>query len=377
LQRVKDVGTASCDASVYTGTITGVPAGTPFYKKCTRGFAFAGQTTVEKKTATTTDYTVSSTTYTSLNDSAPSLPAGGFSDVEAALWGVTYGNAVATLGTESNTNVLQGFGVVVTTNLYRTLQVAQFGTANASGYGTVEAAAITDPSFDPANAPNLTSAQYRSIIADLGGYQENWNKLLGDTLGASKAIYLVKRVATSGTQASSNAHFLGNPCLTGPLLGSVAPATANNGSGFIVSQQSGTSGVKTQLESINAAGNFGIGVVSLENNPETYMKFVSLDGVHPELNGTIDGSNKARTQMTSGKYTFAMEMKTFIANTATADESALITAISATLSDPASCSDIGRGMAISTTGSDTCALGTYRSKATKQGNNCAPFQLFF
>ncbi len=345
LQRVKNVGTVTCAGDgLYT------PTNSPSYLT-------GGATTIPVK------FSCTKNTAATLADSAPTLPAGGFSDVEAKLWGYN----VAAYGTEADANVSQAFGVIVTTKLYRALQVAQ------GIYASTEAAESGDAAFSPANAPNITSAQYAAIVQDGGGYQTDWSPILGAT-GAGKTIKLVKRTGTSGTQASSDAFFLNKPCGSGAPQGQLFPATANAG-GLVVSAQSGTSGVKSQMTTINtdASQNFGIGVVSLENTPAADFKFVKVDGVHPEAGDTTN----ARATMMDGSYKFVMEMKSFVATSASASDAALINSISATLGNPAVCADVGRGMALNPAGGSSCAVGSQKNKGTKFGNNCAPVQMFF
>lgn len=344
LQRVKNVGTATCTGDgVYT------PTNSPAY--LTVGSTIPVKFGCTRNTAAT------------LADSAPALPAGGFSDVEAKLWGYS----VSAYGTEADANVSQAFGVIVTTKLYRALQVAQ------GLYASTAAADSGDASYSPANAPNITSAQYAAIVQDGGGYQTDWSPILGAT-GTGKTIKLTKRVETSGTQASSNAFFLNKPCASGSPQGQLFPATASVG-GLVLTQQSGTSGVKTQMTTINAdaSQNFGIGVVSLENTPAADYKFVKIDGVHPEAGDTTN----ARATMMDGSYKFVMEMKSFVANSASVSDAALINAISAALGNPAVCADVPRGMALNPAGGSSCAVGSQMNKWTKFGNNCAPVQMFY
>jgi hypothetical protein len=344
LQRVKNVGTVTCSGDgVYT------PTNSPAY--LTVG------TTIPVKFGCTRN------TAASLADSAPSLPAGGFSDVEAKLWGYN----ISSYGTESDANVSQAFGVIVTTKLYRALQVAQ------GIYASTTAADSGDASYSPTNAPNITSAQYAAIVQDGGGYQTDWSPILGTT-GVGKTIKLQKRVETSGTQASSNAFFLNKPCASGAPQGQLFPATASV-NGLVVTQQSGTSGVKTAMTTINtdASQNFGIGVVSLENSPATDYKFVKIDGVHPEAGDTTN----ARATMMDGSYKFVMEMKSFVATSASTSDAALINAIATRLGNPAVCGDVGRGMALNPVGGSSCLVGSQMNKGTKFGNNCAPVQMFF
>lgn len=343
LRRVRNLGTVSCTGS---GTWNSIPVRT--------GCAIAVGATV--------------------GDSAPALPAGGFSDVEASLFGVD----VSAAGTEADANVSQVFGLAVTKNLYRELQVAQ------GIYASVAAATSADPSYDPANAPNITKAQYTSIVELSGGYQTDWNPILktitNPNAGVGKNVYLARRVATSGTQASSNAFFLNNPCAAG-AAGSVTPATAADSSGtFIVTEGSGTGNVKTTMTNAGNAGNFAIGVVSVENNWRTDAaasegyRFVKVDGVHPEAGDTTFG----RTTSINGGYAFQMEMKSFVASTAAGTfGETLIGEISSALGNPANCADVPRGLFLNPAGGSSCTVGTEVGKGTKFGNNCSPVQMFF
>lgn len=350
LQRVKALDTATCTV---TGSATVGTTVYPVKANCTRLNPVATP------------------------DGAPALPAGGFSDVEAALFGFD----VSSAGTEAQANVGQVFGVAVSTNLYRALQAAQ-------GLSDVDAA-----TFDPAKAPNLSSAQYTSIIAQGSGYQTDWSPILG-TAGAGKKIVLARRVATSGTQASSNAHFLKNPCDGNPaILGALAPAAAADSvaGSFEVSENSGTSDVKVKLTSANTAGDYAIGVVSLENDwrAETNAarkeyRFVKLDGVHPEAgtadvngNGKADGVEFARQTALNGDYAFHMEMRNFVANTADAFGATLVGEITAALGNPGSCADVPRGLTLNPLGGSSCTAGVEVAKHTRFGNNCQATQLFF
>lgn len=339
LERVRTVDTATCTV---TGTATVGTLSFPVRAACNRVNPIAAP------------------------DGGPVKPAGGFSDVEAALWGFD----VSSAGTESQANVGQVFGVAVSTNLYRALQTAQ-------GLADVDA-----NTFDPAKAPNITSAQYTSIIAQGSGYQTDWSPILG-AAGVGKKVVLARRVGTSGTQASSNAFFLRAPCSGSPSVGgALVPAgVADSVAGsFEVIENSGTSDVKVALTNANTAGNFAIGVMSLENdwraetnNARRQYRFVKVDGVHPE-----DGDvTFARAKGLSGEYAFHMEMRNFVANTADAFGAALIPAITAALGNPVNCSDVPRGLTLNPLGGSSCATGIEVAKHTRFGNNCQAPQLFF
>ncbi len=306
---------------------------------------------------------------------APALPVGGFSDVEAALWPAAIGGGdVSSKGTEASANVGQAFGVVASRPLYRAMQVAQGIAANTDAL---------DPNFDPANAPNITSAQYTSLIAQGGTYQTDWSPIVG-AAGVGKKVIVARRVQTSGTQASSTAFFLKNPCTTA-VAANLNPATAADSTPtFEVFEGSGTGNVKTRITTATnaATDNFAVGVVSAENDwrvetaasGQNGYRFLKVDGVHPEAGDTAN----ARATATAGTYAFHMEMKNFVANTAPAGFGAnIVGQITAALSNPpaTSCAVLPRGLTINPLAGSACTVGVQVAKGTNLGNNCAPVLL--
>jgi hypothetical protein len=323
-------------------------------------------------------------------NSAPQLPVGGFSDVEAALWPSAIGGGdVSSAGTEGQANIGQVFGVAVSTNLYRALQLAQ---------GFTAAQITADIDFSPALAPNISSEQYASIIQQGGSYQTDWSPILGSA-GIGKKVILARRVETSGTQASSNAFFLKNPC-TNAVSGNLNPAVAADSSAnFEVFEGSGTSDVKKRLSLANVQGDYAIGVMSVENdwNLETNVvqtvaapgsheyRWLKLDGVHPEA-GDVTGTGatlnrgNARLQAVNGQYPFHMETRTFIANGLTGFNNSIVTAIAGKLAAPtnaAACTTLPRGLTLNPLGGSSCTNGVQVHKGTTLGNSCAPISLFF
>jgi len=317
--------------------------------------------------------------YPITSDTAPGRPAGGVSDVEASAFGALVGGDINAKGVESEANVGQVFGLAVSTNLYRALQTAQ----------GINVAA--DPNFDPVNAPNITSAQYASMAAAGSGYQTDWSPILG-AAGAGKAVNVARRVPTSGTQASSNIFFLRNPCSAGEN-GALTPAVTSDSipGAFVVTENSSTGNVKTTITNAHNAGQFAIGVVSLENDwrvesaANAQYRFVKVDNVHPEV-GSQQGTNPngtpfytARTTAINADYKFYMELRQYVA-TPTAQTgtygAVVIPEIIAALADPASCAATPRGLTISPLAGSACD-GTVVAKGTRFGNNCQQLQLFF
>jgi len=310
---------------------------------------------------------------------APALPVGGFSDVEPAILPVALGGgdaAVNAKGTAAQANFGQAFGVIVSTPSYRALQVAQGIAANTN---------VLDPNYDPANAPSISREQYAAIADAAGAYHTDWSPILGAT-GAGHKVILARRVNSSGTQASSSAFFLNNPC-SGSFNGALTPAAAaDTTSTFEVFEGAGTGNVKTRISTAtNSVGtdNFAIGVVSLENdwrsdtstNTNGY-RFVKVNGVHPEAGDTAN----ARVTATNGTYAFHMESYSFERNTPakTAFETGIVGAIDAALVNPptlASCAVFPRGLTLNPAAGSICALGNPVANGTNFGNSCAPIEM--
>lgn len=320
---------------------------------------------------------------------APRWPVGGYSDVEAALFSAAIGGGnVSRVGDESDVGVGQVFTVATSIPLYRAMQVSQGITG------------LTSETQDlPENAPNITSSQYAALISP--GGDANWFPILGDDdpTTINKTLIVARRVDTSGTQSSSNAFFLRNPCANATsaslpprttLLNTVVTVVGQPDN-VTITENSGTGNVKTQLTSAsnngNAALQYAIGVMSAENDWRTDSaanagyRFLKIDGVHPE---TGDITN-ARVTATNGSYKFHMELKQFIRRnydgqaTKTAFENAIITQISDQLRNPPSetCSVFPRGLTLNPANGSSCIIGVQVAKMTNGGNNCAtPIQFF-
>ncbi|MDO8962426.1 MAG: hypothetical protein Q7V02_10005 [Methylophilus sp.] len=311
---------------------------------------------------------------------APQLPVGGFSDVEAGLFSASIGGGdVSSRGVESDANVGQVFGVAVSIPLYRALQAAQ-------GLSDVNAS-----TFDIANAPNITRTQYITIASSGGAANGDWSPILGNNPGVVK---LERRVDTSGSQASSNAFFMQNPCASGVNAALTPAATATDSAGnFLVTENSGSGDVKTRITTASSLGSqvntadqgYAIGVLSLENNwrldsgTQNGYRYVKVDGVHPEA-GDLDN---ARVAAANGNYAFHMELKSFVrsnyagAPTKTAFENNVIGQITTALANPPAnaCALLPRGLTLNPLSGSICGRGVQVAKITNFGNNCSPAQL--
>jgi len=333
---------------------------------------------------------------------------GGITDVEAYLFGIS---SLTGIGSEGNTNLGQTFGIVVTPALYRALQTAQ---------GITEPGGNTETNFnyDPALAPSITREQYASISqGNLTSWQTGWSNLLGSSY-ANTPVYLVRRSSDSGTQAGSQAFFLGNPC-NADNSGSITPASTGlapnlwatpDSNSFTVYEALSTGNVKKMLSTVDLggtitaddgtgtgttktitipAGSFGIGVISLTEDwrAETaantaQYRFIKIDGVSPEVgsqNGTATVTSSvfggttypaylANATVETGAYPYFMESRYFTQAKADAYSATLLSNIVGALDSPNTCALTPR--AISTlSGISSCK--TTNVVVTKGGNNCA------
>ncbi len=375
LARVKFVGTGNgCTGSINYVDATNADNSATVWKGCTLvGTALPANAIATPATNATNAAALAA------DPLAPQLPIGGISDVEGSLFPSTIGGGsdkVNAAGVDSPANIGQVFGIVVSRPLYRAMQVAQSIAANTDAL---------DPTFDPANAPSISKAQYTSIIAQGGAYQTDWSPIVG-AAGTSKKVILARRVQTSGSQASSNAFFLSNPCAAG-VGGNLNPAVVADSSGtYEVFEGSGTSNVKTRItQATNALPatnlDFAIGVISAENDwrVETATggrngyRFIKIDGVHPEAGDTAN----ARVTATNAAYPFHIEAHSFLANSATGFGATILGQITAALSTPpaTSCAVLPRGLTISPLAGSACTVGVQVAKGTNLGNNCTPAQL--
>jgi hypothetical protein len=322
-------------------------------------------------TGATTESNTTNAAAIATDPNAPALPLGGYSDVEAALFPEAIGGGdVSSRGAESDVGVGQVFGLAVSIPLYRALQVQQQLTQDD----------------EPANAPNITSGQYTNLIRAGGLF--SWDGLLP---GNTSRVNIARRVDTSGTQASSNAFFLKNPCSAG-LNQQLNPTTpAQNVPGvYNLVLNSGSGNVQTMLtnasNSSDANAQFAIGVLSAENNWRTAStasagyRYLKIDGVHPETGDT----DRARRTAANGDYKFHMELKQFIradydgVPPKTPFETAVLNEITEELKNPPanSCAVFPRGLTLNPLNFSSCTRAEV-AKMTNGGQNCAAPTQFF
>lgn len=383
LARLKYVGTSTCLATQTYTDATNPDNNATVLKGCT----LVGSSL--PSTGATSTSNAANKAAVEADTLAPSLPVGGFSDVESTLWPSSIGGGnVSSKGVQKQANIGQVFGVVASVPLYRAMQAAQ----------GVSATDITaDTTFDPAIAPSITAQQYVSIIAQGGAYQNDWSPIVG-AAGVGKKVILARRVVTSGTQASSTAFFLKNPC-TNAVIANLTPATAADSTpSYEVFEGSSTGNIKTRISTAavnTGTENFAIGVMSVENdwraeaNSATNgYRFLKINGVHPEgavagVSTAAEGIANGRLTATNGLYPFHMEATNFVrsnyagAPVKTAFESVVVGQISSALSAPpaSSCAVLPRGLTLNPLGGSICDVGLQQMKGTVLGNNCSPYQL--
>jgi len=212
------------------------------------------------------------------------------------------------------------FGVPVTTNLYRALQVAQFGDGSAC-----------DGSDAPNCVPSLTRSQIRSLYTQT---TFDWNsiknsagvgltQISGVTAPTDEFVRICRRVASSGTQASYETYFLGERCVAG-VRGFALPDDASTiedtvyspsdfPSGSLVNAAPSSGNVRTCLAAANNGGFWGVGVLSTEvtdgnyNSGNAGFRFVGIDGAAPNLANVANGDYDFFTENTINRVsnTFA------------------------------------------------------------------------
>lgn len=249
---------------------------------------------------------------------------GGFLDIEPTAFPdaelTNAGVSASTLAAKTSAaNFSQVFGVAVSNDLYKALQRAQ---------GITAATSAQDDRL-PQFQPTISRAQYASIAYEaFNSAKQDVGATLGllaaDSADANgnRLLTLCRRASTSGTQASSNQFFLGTfTGSDGINGGALNPATATDyaiaNSGLTTFDLKEGAGTSNARDCLNADG-YGIGVLSLENNPAVATttgelggyRFVKLNGVAAyDGVGSVDSAK-------NGSYEFWFQSQKF-ANNAT------------------------------------------------------------
>jgi hypothetical protein len=286
--------------------------------------------------ATTTQTWVAGQALRAAVTDAPDRPEGGFSDTEYVInkLNLDVATDLSAIGSEVPTNIGQAFGVATSYPLYYQLQQNDIAAGKIAA--TCDDAPFTaaSPNLTAACQPNLSAGAYTAIanIDNIGVVNGTLFGAAAIPPGAPAKIQLHRRAITSGTQSASNLRFLNKPCATGIAGGFMSPArTVSSTATVQVSEQSSTGGVKTGLTAATTAGQFGLGVVSMENVPVAgtdKWAYVKLSG----LSNTTDA--KQRAAAIDGSYDFWYELTAFTATTAFPQGQDLIAATVASLGNP-------------------------------------------
>jgi hypothetical protein len=232
------------------------------------------------------------------------------------------------------------FGVPVTLALYTALQQAQ-------GLAASE-------------VPSLSRSQIRGLFS---GSLFDWNQITdnnGDGLAestlvttppANTSIYVCRRVASSGTQATAEAYWFSQRCISGgtvfvePNDGSTTLdtswVTANAANGTVNAGPSSTN-VRSCLNNYNNANVWGLGVLSneIQSGQMTGFRMIAIDGVAPTLANTANGlydyySESVTTSIAQGNPGFINT-----SNTSTDLRGRLIRHIQTNISEPVTLAQI-------------------------------------
>jgi len=191
------------------------------------------------------------------------VTVGGLMDVEATGFLSTVRSGIASPVSTVTAGFAQTFGVAVSNDLY----TAMF---NDQASKLAAGCAVTDTKKAEC-VPVIGKAQMAAIMSANSGNAAyvKGAAFLAPSLAAGTALTYARRVDTSGTQAAAQQYFLGSVCNT--AAAPVVAESASNGA-ITVQAQSGTGGVRNQLNGVTSAGvplaspNYAIGVISAENN---------------------------------------------------------------------------------------------------------------
>lgn len=298
------IGTSAANIVVYKSSVGGSGNGIlPVAQAATLAFMdFASLNTSTQCAAPTT---VAATTdliayndYVCTQPTVNHLTEIGLSDVEPAQFiGILPGLTTALAGrldVHSSNQLL--FGIPVTKSLRDALQGAQGLTVGAE---------------DEANMPSLSKVQLTGIYS---GSIITWDQVgLNNANDPYNAIWVARRVSSSGTQTGARIYFLNDPCAKNmaQFVFDTDPAVASNpaacssadpiSAGYsLVSQGSGSGDVVNCLNAHDANGRWAVGVLSTEFVPGSgNWRFVKIDGSAPTLYNAAEGRYQYVTEATN------------------------------------------------------------------------------
>lgn len=253
---------------------------------------------------------------------------GGISDNEPALAFPAPGADANLLTSTPGVQII--FGVPVTTALYRALQITQFPAGSCTT--DTDASPTVDSRDSQACVPSLeknqVSALYSQTVFDWNEFKTSSGVSLvsapGVTPPADEFVRICRRVATSGTQASYEAHFLNQRCAPG-VIGFAPPDDSSTitdtvysanqfAAGSLVNAAPSSGNVRTCMASANSGNFWGVGVLSTEVTSSNYgaagassppggngFRFVAVNGAAPNLVEVANGRYDFFTENTVNK----------------------------------------------------------------------------
>jgi hypothetical protein len=218
------------------------------------------------------------------------------------------------------TTGMQGFGVIVSPNLYTALIAKEVAAGNLSRT-CLTSEVVGNGNADTVSAacqPNLPNGDYTALVTGAVTTADSW---LGTT-GDNHRIVVARRTNASGTQAVSNIFFANQAGIAPRAVDQATDAAptvlpgnpANPGQARVygsvhVFEKSSTSEVITAVASATA-DSYAIGVVSLGSLYNTTVatsalqgaQYVKLGGISPNLIGvddvtTVDATARAAIQL--------------------------------------------------------------------------------
>ena len=351
------------------------------------------------------------------------VPHAGLTDVDTNVWvGMSNTGALsvpvpAPTGTVRNGGFAgQGFGVMVSEELYKAMQKAQ------KTDGRLPSTCVTGDFVPGQCQPSISKEEYTAVVESTA-FNYNTSAISGANnplTGDMNPVNLCRRVETSGTQASSNVYFLNNSCgNANPTGGFKSPKTVDLSSPTAISwsapthavtgnyddfggvfglfEGSGTGDARSCVVRRNSGNNpnnqadtlgkYAIGWISLENPPGAGWKYVKLNGVSPNAyqvpvgsaadtagGGAADGwaqDSTNRITTVRGQYDASPELEMlWPSNT---PYSTFLNSLKTAFADPNAVNLTGIFQA---NGTFTHASNpTKVHKGTRNGNFCAPMVL--
>lgn len=310
----------------------------------------------------------------------PDRPEGGYSSTEYVInqLNLNIETGLDSIGYEIPVGIGQTFAVGVSWPLYYQLQKNDIAAGKIAATCDDAPYTSTSPNLAASCQPNMAASTYTAIAnSDSIGFVDG--TLFGAVAtppGTSGKIQFHRRRNISGVQSASNLRFLNKPCATGVAAGALEPSRVAHSTARVkVLENPSNSYVKDGLTQATNAGEFGLGVVSMEifpvfGSPDKWA-FVKLDGVSPNVTSTGAFDYRLRANAIEGNYTFWYEPVSFVAHTAFPEGAELISAVNMAFSVPPTLAAGATGLF----GNPSQAVegdGDYIGKASRAGVSCQP-----